>query len=161
MNSQVKEIFEGFLAEKGLKMTRQRQLILDIFLKKEGHLSPEELYLLVRAKAPAVGRATVYRVLKLLKEAGLAHEVDFGEGVLRYEHKYGHAHHDHLICMRCGRTREVVDEAIEQLQQKLADRYGYSLTSHRMDLYGLCPACRRKAEKAGPPQAGVDISARL
>ena len=147
VKTNAKGIFEEFLGEKGLKMTRQRALILSSFLKKEGHMSSEELYEIVKAKDPSVGRATVYRMLKLMKEAGLAHEVDFGEGVSRYEHKYGHAHHDHLICLRCGRTREVVDEGIEGLQEKLASKYGFSLTSHKMDLYGLCPECRKKQKK--------------
>jgi Fur family ferric uptake transcriptional regulator len=147
MAIRVKDFFEEFLAGKGLRMTRQRALILSTFLKKEGHPSSEELYDLARAKDPTVGRATVYRMLKLMKEAGLAHEVDFGEGIARYEHKYGHAHHDHMICVRCGRTREVVDKGIESLQEKLAARYGYSLSSHKMDLYGLCPECRKKEKK--------------
>lgn len=139
-----KGIFEEFLSVKGLKMTRQRDLILEMFLRKEGHLSSEELYGLLKAKDPSMGRATVYRTLKLMKDAGLANEVDFGEGVSRYEHKYGHAHHDHLICVRCGKTREVVDEEIESLQEKLAARFGFALTSHKMDLYGLCQECRKK-----------------
>lgn len=142
-----KGIFEKFLSGKGLKMTRQRALILETFLRKEGHLSSEELYDLLKTKDPSLGRATVYRMLKLLKDAGLANEVDFGEGVSRYEHKYGHAHHDHLICVRCGRTREVVDEEIESLQEKLAERFGFALTSHKMDLYGLCQDCRKKEKK--------------
>ncbi|MDA8168946.1 MAG: Fur family transcriptional regulator [Nitrospiraceae bacterium] len=149
----MKLTFEKYIASQGLKMTRQRGLILEIFLKKEGHISPEELYSLVRKKDATVGRATVYRMLKLLKEADIAREVDFGDGFSRYEHKYGHAHHDHLICTKCGKTMEVVDEEIEALQEKLAGRHGFSLTSHEMDLFGLCPECREKEArvKRQPP----------
>ncbi|MDA8157426.1 MAG: Fur family transcriptional regulator [Actinomycetota bacterium] len=138
------DIFHDFIAAKGFKMTSQRMHILDVFLKKEGHLSPEELYSIVKTKYPSIGRATVYRVLKLLKEAGLANQVDFGDGYSRYEHKYGHAHHDHLICVSCGKAIEVVDEEIEKLQEKLAARYGFALEGHKMDLFGLCPSCLKK-----------------
>ncbi len=142
-----RRIFEEHIAERGFRMTRQRALILDIFLKKEGHLSPEELYDLVKAKDPTVGRATVYRMLRLMREADLARKVDLGDGLSRYEHKYGHAHHDHLICLRCGKAIEVVDEAIEALQEKLARKHGYKLTAHEMDLFGLCPSCKKKERK--------------
>jgi Fur family ferric uptake transcriptional regulator len=145
--AKAREIFQRHLAARGLRMTRQRGLIVDIFLRKEGHMSSEELYALAKSRDASVGRATVYRVLKLLKEAGLAREVDFGEGVSRYEHMWGHAHHDHLMCTRCGRTREVVDEGIEALQEKLALKYGFALSGHKMDLYGLCPACRKKEKQ--------------
>lgn len=144
MDKKAKSVFGEYLHSKGLRMTRQRGLILEIFRKKEGHLSPEELYLLVKKKDPSVGRATVYRMLKLLKEADLAMQVNFGEGLSRYEHKYGHAHHDHLICIRCGGMTEVVDEKIERLQESLARRHGFFLTAHKMDLYGVCPACEKK-----------------
>ncbi|HEB74836.1 MAG TPA: transcriptional repressor [Nitrospirae bacterium] len=139
-----KDIFIRFLSDRGLRMTNQRGLILDAFLGTERHVSPEELYGLVRRKDGTIGQATVYRTLKLLTEAGLAREVDFGDGVLRYEHSYGHEHHDHMICERCHRHIEVVDERIEELQERLAKKYGFVLTGHRMYLYGICSECRRR-----------------
>ncbi len=141
-----RQIFENHIASHGFRMTRQRGLILDIFLKKEGHLSPEELYDLVKAKDQTVGRATIYRMLRLMKEADLARQVNLGDGLSRYEHKYGHAHHDHLICLGCGKAIEVFDAEIEALQEKLAKKHGYALTGHQMDLFGLCPSCREKEE---------------
>ena len=147
VNKKERRIFEEHIARRGYRMTRQRAVILEIFLKKEGHLSPEELYGLVRAKEPTVGRATVYRMLRLMNEADLARKVDLGDGLSRYEHKYGHAHHDHLICLRCGKAIEVVDEEIESLQEKLASKHGFKLTAHEMDLFGLCPSCRKKGEE--------------
>ena len=143
-----RQVFERHIASRGARMTRQRGLILDIFLKKEDHLSPEELYDLVKAKDQTVGRATVYRMLRLMKEADLARQVNLGDGLSRYEHKYGHAHHDHLICLGCGKAIEVVDAEIEALQEKLAKKHGFALTGHQMDLFGLCPACGEK-EKEG------------
>ncbi|NOZ26301.1 MAG: transcriptional repressor [Nitrospirae bacterium] len=139
-----KDIFVRFLADRGMRMTNQRGLILDAFLRTEKHLSPEELYGLIRRKDRSIGQATVYRTLKLLSEAGLAREVDFGDGVLRYEHSYGHEHHDHIICERCHRNMEVVDERIEELQERLAKKYGFRLTGHKMYLYGICRECRKK-----------------
>lgn len=139
-----KQIFDDFLLKKNLRETPQRGLILDEFLKREEHTTAEELYDIVKKRDRTIGQATVYRVLKLLCEAGLAREVDFGDGVMRYEHQYGHQHHDHLVCRSCGRTVEVCDPVIEELQGRLAALHGFSLLDHEMYLYGLCEGCRGK-----------------
>ncbi len=143
-----KAAFTKYLAAENLKMTNQRRLILETFLdKKAGHVSPEELYEAARAKDSSLGQATVYRTLKLLVEAGLASALDFGDGVARYEPILGDEHHDHLICEACGKNLEILDPEIERLQEELAARHGYELSHHRMYLFGLCPACRKKAGK--------------
>ena len=139
-----RQIFDKFLIRKNLRETPQRGLVLDEFLKREEHTTAEQLYDIVKLRDPAIGQATVYRVMKLLVEAGLAREVDFGDGVMRYEHQYGHNHHDHLVCRSCGRTVEVVDPLIEELQQRLAASFGFKLLDHEMYLYGLCEVCRGK-----------------
>ncbi len=139
-----RERFEEFLAEKGLRMTSQRRLILDVFLKTERHVSSEDLYNLVKKKDPSVGQATVYRTLRLLSESGIAREVNFGDGLSRYEHEYGHEHHDHLICERCRQSIEVLDPRIEALQVKLAREHGFQITSHKLDIFGICAKCRAK-----------------
>lgn len=139
-------VFSEYLAAQKLKVTPQRMIILQVFLDNEGHVSSEELYDEVRRVDSSIGQATVYRTLKLLAESGLAKQVDFKEGVVRYEHNLGVAHHDHLICERCKRTIEIVDERIERLQEELASRSGFTLTGHRMDLFGLCPACRGRRD---------------
>lgn len=123
-------------------MTPQRRVILDAFLDVEGHLSGEELYNLIRERNPAIGQATVYRAVKLFAEAGIARKVDFGDGVARYEPRYGGSHHDHIVCEKCRRHVEFVDPEIEKLQEKQAAVHGFVLTSHRMVLYGVCPDCR-------------------
>ena len=135
-------LFTEYLARKRLKMTSQRKAILKVFLYAPGHLSSEELYHKVMQADASVGQATVYRTMKLLSDSGLAREVRFGDGVCRYEIRYGHEHHDHLICEQCGVNLEVVDHRIEALQDELAKKHGYVLTGHRMYLYGLCPGCR-------------------
>lgn len=136
--------FREFLRRNDYKLTPQRELILDTFLQMEGHPAPEELYDAVKKRDPSVGQATVYRTLKLLSQAGMAKELHFGDGLTRYEHKFGQTHHDHLICERCGANIEVVDETIERLQEELAAKHGFRLTGHRMYLYGVCGACRNK-----------------
>jgi len=137
-------VFAEYLVKKNLKMTPQRRLIVDVFLREGGHLASEELYNIVKKEDKSIGQATVYRTLKLLSESGLAKEVQFGDGVTRYERKYGSSHHDHLICERCGKNVEVVDEEIERLQEEVAKKEGFVLTNHKMYLYGVCPDCRKK-----------------
>ncbi len=135
-------LFQTYLKSKRLKVTPQRRLILDVFLNSHGHLSTEELYERVKAIDSSIGQTTVYRTMKILADSSIAREVHFGDGLARYENMCGASHHDHLICESCGRNIEVVDSDIEQLQEQLATRHGFILTSHRMYLYGLCPDCR-------------------
>ena len=147
MNLNPVEAFSDYIAKQGLKNTPQRRLIVDVFFTSGKHLSTEELYDRVRAVDDGVGQATVYRTLKLLCEADLAREMHFGDGTARYEPITDDSHHDHLICTVCGRNQEFVNEDIERLQEELAARYGFVLTSHRMYLYGVCDKCRK--EKSG------------
>lgn len=142
-------IFAEFIARKKLKMTPQRRRILEVFLAEEGHISSEELYQKVKRDYKGIGQATVYRTLKLLADSGLAKVVEFGDGALRYEILYGQSHHDHLICERCGVNVEVVNPAIERLQEEVANRHGFKLTGHKLYLYGICPDCQKKASGNG------------
>ncbi|MGB4599526.1 MAG: transcriptional repressor [Trichlorobacter sp.] len=137
-----KKVFLQFATKRGLRSTRQRDLILDVFLSSHEHLSVEELYLKVKASHPGVGQATVYRTLKLFVEAGLAREMTLSDGQTRYEHLLAGEHHDHLICTGCGTIVEFEDETIERVQDEIAVRHGYTISSHRLELYGLCPACK-------------------
>jgi Fur family ferric uptake transcriptional regulator len=139
-----REQFFAYLAKKKLKFTSQRALIFDVFWQVKEHISSEELYGLVKKKDPSIGQATVYRTLKLLSDSKIAKEVDFGDGVTRYEPYYGQSHHDHLICEECGKSIEVVDQRIEQLQEELAAKHGFILSSHSMYLYGKCRNCSKK-----------------
>lgn len=138
---QPRKDFQQFLLQKGLKSTKQRDLILEEFQRCPSHLSTEELYLRLRKKHPSIGYATVYRTLKLFAECGIAEERHFGDGQTRYESSSGHEHHDHLICTRCGAIAEFEDPRIEELQQKVAAENNFKITSHRLDLYGFCAKC--------------------
>lgn len=130
------------LAKRGLRNTRQREVLTEIFFSSGRHFSLEELLSLARERDGGIGYATVYRTLKLLKELGLAHERHFSDGQTRYEAADG-MHHDHLICNRCGEIVEFEVDRIEELQQEVASRHGYKLLDHRMELYGICPRCQR------------------
>ncbi len=137
-------VFERFIADRGLKSTRQRSLILETFFGLDGHLSVEELWAKVRALDERVSVATVYRTMKLLSESGLAHARNFGDGQTRYEAAVGREHHDHLICTNCGTIIEFENDQIEKLQAIVARKQGFKVVSHKMELYGLCASCQQK-----------------
>jgi len=138
-------IFIDFLQSKHLKLTSQREEILNYFLKTDRHLTVEDLYDVVKKKDPNIGQATVFRTLKLLREAGLANEVDFGDKKVRYEHKYGREHHGHLICLNCGESIEIIYPEIEKLQNALCRKFKFSPQRHKMEIFGICKDCGTKA----------------
>lgn len=139
-----KNIFNNYLVEKNLKHSEQRENVLDVFLSSEKHLTLEELSHEVKQKYPKISFTTVYRTMKLLVEAGLCKELHFDGGITRYEHFYGHAHHDHLICTECGKCIEILDIKIESLQEKIFEANGFLQKGHNMELYGICPSCQKK-----------------
>jgi Fur family ferric uptake transcriptional regulator len=134
--------FSRFSSGKGLRSTRQRDIILDIFLSTHQHVSVEELYLTIKSGNPGIGHATVYRTLKLLVEAGLAREILLHDGQTRYEHIMTGEHHDHLVCTGCNTIIEFENETIENLQAEIAARHGFYIKSHKLEIYGLCSKCR-------------------
>ncbi len=136
-----KQLFREFLTRKGLKSTRQREIILDEFLHCATHPSTEEFYLGLREKNPRIGYATVYRTLKLFAECGIAAARNFGDGQTRYESTTTEEHHDHLICRGCGAILEFEDDRIERLQSEVARKHGFVIEKHRLELYGLCGNC--------------------
>lgn len=141
---------DEYIAGQGLRSTSQRGEILHLFVKAGRHLSAEELYALVKKAHPGIGYATVYRTLKLLADAGLAQERRFEDGFTRYEHTSPDAHHDHLICTRCGAIIEFENERIEALQRDVARKKRFQVLSHKLELYGLCEGCQgRKRTEPG------------
>ncbi len=142
-----KEKLRQFLRTRGLRQSQPRDVVSDVFLRTEKHVSTQELFELVKKKHKNIGYATVARTLKLLAEAGLCRIVDFGDGIQRYEHEYGHDHHDHLICSDCGRLVEIFSRKLEKAQDELIRKHGYEQVSHRLQIYGICPKCRKKAKK--------------
>lgn len=132
------ERFKVYLTGQGLKYTRQRQAIAEVFFNSTAHLSLIDLLDLAKSQQPSVGYATVYRTMKILAESGLATEHKFAEGNVRYEQSVAGGHHDHLICLTCGRIVEYEDDDIERLQEELARRHGFRVVSHRHEIYAEC-----------------------
>jgi Fur family ferric uptake transcriptional regulator len=154
------DVFLKHIQRQGLKRTAQRDLILAVFLRTEGHVSGDDLYRLVHNEDSTVGQTTVYRTLKLLTDAGLAREVRFGDGRAHYEHHYKHPHHDHMICSECGKIIEFYSPELEAIQDAMAAKHKFELTSHLLRMIGLCTDCRshgreKKQESAARPQTQV------
>ena len=156
-----KEIFLEHIQKAGLRRTGQRDLILDIFLRTEEHLTSEDLYWLVQKEDPTVGNTTVYRTLKLLTEAGLAREVRFGDNNTYYEHHYNHQHHDHMLCTECGEVIEFFSQDIESLQDQMAERFGFRPTHHSLRMWGICSQCQRLESEAHSTPSGAQPKVRV
>lgn len=139
-----KEAFRTFITKKKLRQTHQREVLIEELFLNRGHLTSDEFYEIIKSKYPQIGKATVYRTLKLLEEAKLISRIEFGDGRIRYELCTDKEHHDHLICDSCKKSIEVIDPIIESLQQKLAKAHGFQLTGHRLYLYGICENCQKK-----------------
>lgn len=132
------------LKKAGLKITTPRLKILEILEKaKEHHLSAEDIYRELVDSGEDIGLATVYRVLTQFEEAGLVVKHHFEEGQSVFELDHGE-HHDHLVCVKCNRVEEFVDQVIEKQQQEIAKKAGYAITDHSLNIYGICGKCQKK-----------------
>jgi Fur family transcriptional regulator, ferric uptake regulator len=137
----------AFIAQRGMKQSRQRNLIVEAFFAMGGHVPVEAVVARVREQDARVSVATVYRTMKLLVESGLATARHFGDGQTRYEPAMRRHHHDHLICTTCGAIVEFESERIEELQDRVARRHGFEVEHHRLEIYGRCARCRGAARK--------------
>lgn len=134
------------LKRAGLKATLPRLRILEILEgSPDRHVSAEDLYRALLAAGESIGIATIYRVLTQFEQAGLVirHNFDGGSAVFELA---ASEHHDHLVCVRCGRVTEFVDETIEERQRMIAAQNGFTMTDHSLIIYGLCPDCRPEAD---------------
>jgi len=140
--------WQQFVSERGLHASKTRDAVVEIFLKTKEHIDLQGLFERARRSHPGVGFATVYRTMKLLEEAGIAHTRHFGNAKeTLYELAAGRSHHDHLICERCGRIVEFVNAEVEKIQDRIASHYGFTLSRHRHELYGVCPDCQARGSK--------------
>lgn len=141
----LRKAFAAYLEEQGLKFTSQRQRIFDRAFGSHEHFSAETLFAWLSSDpGPRVSRATVYRTLALLVEGGFMESLDVGKGELVYEHIAGHKHHDHMVCVSCGRIEEFSDAEIERLQIQAALHKGFVMVDHDLRLFGYCRSCVRK-----------------
>ncbi|MBI3581906.1 MAG: transcriptional repressor [Nitrospinae bacterium] len=142
MAGTARDVLRNYVKSRGLRNTEQRTAVLDALLKAGRHVTADDLFGSLRGKGGGVGYATVCRNLNLLCESGLAEKVKIGNQKTRYEPRFGSDHHDHLICLKCGRFIEVKDDRLERLQDKLASAQGFKPVSHKLEIYGLCKKCR-------------------
>lgn len=139
----MKPEFEDFLRTRGLRFTPERQAILEEVLVRAGHFDPEELYLSLRQKKRLVSRASVYRTLPLMVEAGIVEQVERTDKHAHYERTLGREHHDHMLCVSCGRVIEFYSEPIENLQEELCRKHRFQGISHTLEITGYCAKCAR------------------
>jgi len=131
------------LRKAGLKATLPRLKILEILERNPArHVSAEDVYRTLLESGEDVGLATVYRVLTQFEQAALVTRHHFEGGHAVFELNQGE-HHDHIVCIKCGRVEEFIDETIEARQQAIAEKYGFEMTDHSLYIYGLCPKCRK------------------
>jgi Fur family ferric uptake transcriptional regulator len=157
---QIRRAFEQFLRSRSLKLTPQRERVFDRAFGTHEHFSAETFYGWMQAEeGPRVSRATVYRTLALLQEGGFIESLDTGRGEVVYEHTLGHRHHDHMVCLDCGRIEEFHDDRIEELQQEAAAKKGFELVSHDHRLMGYCRRCRKKGSAGQQHAAGAETGA--
>ncbi len=136
------DLFRKYLHRRHLPLTHQRETIVMALFQSDGHLSVDDLADLLHQQGEHVGKATIYRTLRLVVEAGLARELDFGEGFKRYEHQAGKDGYDHLVCTECGKAVRFRRPAVDRLQEEIAEQAGFKVMRRRLEIYGTCPECQ-------------------
>jgi Fur family ferric uptake transcriptional regulator len=155
--AEILRAFESFLRGRKLKLTSQRARIFERAFATHEHFTAEQLYAWLSGEPGArVSRATVYRTLGMLLEGEFMKSMDVGRGELVYEHVLGHGHHDHMVCLGCGRIEEFHDERIEELQLEAAAKKGFELVKHDHRLIGYCKSCAGRRRKAAGARAAAD-----
>ena len=135
------QLLKDGLKNEGLRYTSQRQIVWDEICKTDDHRDAEEIYLAIRQSGLNVSRATVYRTIDVLVKNKMARKLELGDGRARYEHKVNATHHDHLICIQCGKIEEFMDEIIESRQDDIVKKFGYKLVRHIHQLFIICSEC--------------------
>lgn len=141
LSRQAHKVLDEHVRGSGLKSSSKRSRILDVFLATAEHLSTEELHRLVRAKDPSIGYTTVYRTLKLLAECGLASEVEFHDGIVRYERGLNRRTHHHMVCTSCGNSFEFFAPEIDAIEQRIGKKFSFTPARHNFQIYGTCKIC--------------------
>jgi Fur family transcriptional regulator, ferric uptake regulator len=145
------EVLAAHLVRNRLKRSSQREAILDAFLEAAEHVSAEDLLRRVKRSYPAVGRTTIYRTLKVFKDAGLASELQLG-GEARFEPTWKREHHDHFLCRACGEITEFRSAEIERVQEQIAAKAGFVVEGHRHHIFGVCRRCSGRVKAAARPR---------
>jgi len=144
-----KQAFKEFLEGKGMRLTSEREAILDEVIKLKGHFDPEELHYSLRNKGKNVSRASVYRTIPLMVEAGILEQVERTHTHAHYEAAFGDSHHDHMLCLHCGSVVEFYSEELEKLQEKVCQDQGFECLAHTLEIKGYCAKCQKKMQNKG------------
>jgi len=152
MLAAAEEKFSVYLKKGGLKFTPERRAILEGVFSIHKHFDIEELFEKLRKRGGRLSRATIYRTLPLLVESGLIRETLHCQEAVSYEHTFGHEHHDHLLCVKCGKVIEFKEEKIEKLQKAVCKRYNFTPVEHRLGIRGYCKECKVKKQKSTEAQ---------
>jgi len=136
------QLLKNSLQNEGLRYTSQRQIVWDEICKTDDHRDAEEIYFTIIQGGQKVSRATVYRTIDVLVKNNLVRKLELGDGRTRYENKLDSSHHDHIICIQCGKINEFMDEDIEKLQDEIAKKYQYKIVRHIHQIFGLCKDCK-------------------
>ena len=137
------ELFRSFIRRKGLRNTPEREEIIGEIFATNDHFDVDELFLRLRSKGSRVSKASIYRNIPLIMECGLIKEVWHEDGHMHYEPIYGQSHHCHLRCIKCGKVVEFVEEELQVIEKRLAEKHDFLVVDHRLDVVGYCSTCRR------------------
>ena len=137
------DLFRSFIRRKGLRNTPEREEIIGEIFATNDHFDVDELYLRLRSKGSRVSKASIYRNIPLIMECGLIKEVWHEDGHMHYEPMYGQSHHCHLRCIKCGKVVEFVEEELQVIEKRLAERHDFLVVDHRLDVVGYCSTCRK------------------
>lgn len=140
--SDIEDKFRSCLSANGLRYTPERRAILRAIMELDGHFSQNDLLARARKYHAKLNRTTVFRNVPEFERCAIIRRVQAGDAVWRYEHIPGHAHHDHLLCMECGRLIEIESPEIEILQAKICRKYNFTEMKHQLCIQGICAECR-------------------
>jgi Fur family transcriptional regulator, ferric uptake regulator len=141
------QVFREYLQKNRLRYTQEREQIIKEIFATHDHFDVDALYLTIRQKGINISKASIYRLIPLLIDAGLIQDVFFEDGHMHYEHIYGHEQHCHLRCIECGKIEEFTDPRLNDIEGDLVERFGFKILDYKLNVKGLCPGCREKIRK--------------
>ena len=141
LNAKIKREFQSIFHQNGLRISEQRDAVVDVFFSTERHLSISDIMAELKTRKVEVSEGTVKKIMRLLSEYGIAQERMFDGQEIRYEHRHIGEHHDHLICLRCRKIIEFENDELERTQERIANNHGFHLIRHELEMYGICPEC--------------------
>lgn len=152
---------KGSLQERGIRLTRQRQVLLDLIDKTGLHLDADQLYALAKQKDPKINRVTVYRTINMLKEVGMVDELDLmhWSGGQHYYETRLKQEHAHVICLRCGKVEEFFGQPLQRIRRQVEAHFGFQVLIARTEVGGYCPQCRRLSAQELQTAAGKSEAA--